>query len=81
MSSYLDVSDFFDPSFFFKISFYCKSKVVSADIFSSNLATTPQARLFLSRVIKLLINATLSLPHPASQAPFLSRIMLHLICF
>jgi len=34
----------------------------------------PQVRLFLSRVIKLLINATLSLPHPASQAPFLSTI-------
>ncbi len=53
---------------------------ISADIFSSNLATAPQARLFLSRVIKLLINATLSLPHPTSQAPFLSTIMLRLIC-
>jgi len=30
--------------------------------------------------LKLLINATLSLPNPASQAPFLSRIMLRLIC-
>jgi len=32
------------------------------------LAIAPQARLFLPRVIKLLINATVSLPHPASQA-------------
>ncbi len=42
-----------------------------------NLASSAS---FLSCVIKLLINATLHLPHPASQAPFLSRIMLHLIC-
>jgi len=34
--------------------------LLSADIFSLNLATALQARLFLSRVIKLLINATLS---------------------
>ena len=46
--------------------------LLSADIFSLNLATAPQACLFLSRIIKLLINATLSLPHPSSQAPFLS---------
>jgi len=54
--------------------------VLSADIFSSNLATALQAHLFISRIIKLLINAALSLPHPVSQAPFLSRIMLRLIC-
>jgi len=53
---------------------------LSADIFSLKLATAPQARLCLSRIIKLLINATLSLPHPASQAPFLSKMMQHLIC-
>jgi len=38
------------------------------------------ARLFLSRIIKLLINSTLSLPHHASQASFLPTIMLRLIC-
>jgi len=48
---------------------------LSADIFSSNLATAPQGHLFLSCIIKLLIHATLSLSHPASQASFLSRIM------
>jgi len=39
--------------------------LLSAEIFSSNLATAPQARLFLFQVIKLLINTTLSLPQPA----------------
>jgi len=47
--------------------------------FQLNLATAPQTQLFLSLVIKLLIKATLSLPHPASQEPFFSRIKLHLI--
>ncbi len=62
----------------------CVQKIISklsADIFSSNLATVPQARLFLTYVIKLLINPTLSLSHPASQAPFLSTILLRLILF
>ncbi len=48
--------------------------------FSADLATPLKARLFLSCIIKLLISATLSLPHPASQAPFLSTIILSLIC-
>jgi len=58
----------------------CVQKIISklsADIFSS----VPQARLFLTYVIKLLINPTLSLSHPASQAPFLSTILLRLILF
>ncbi len=38
--------------------------------FQLDLATAPQVHLFLSRVIKLLINATLSLPNPASHATF-----------
>jgi len=54
--------------------------ILSADIFSSIWQLRLKRIYFLSRVIKLLINSTLSLPHPASQAPFLSTIMLRLIC-
>jgi len=40
----------------------------------------PQVRLFLSRVIKLLINATLSLPQPrfSSTFPFYNNAASHL---
>jgi len=48
--------------------------------FSARFGNRASSAFFISRVIKLLINSTLSLPHPSSQAPFLSTIMLGLIC-
>jgi hypothetical protein len=62
-----------------KALLYEKVTHISADIFSSIFCNLASSASFLSHVIELSINATLSLPHPASHAPFLSTIMLRLI--
>jgi len=49
-------------------SYICQ--VVCQLTFSARFGNCDSSASFLSRVIKLLIYATLSLPHPASQAPF-----------
>ena len=62
------------------ISIYQSSFSLYQLTFSARFGNRASSASFLSRIIKPLINATLSLPHPTSQAPFLSVIMLHLIC-